>query len=75
MRKQKNGEVRSKKGALARKEIANIENMFLEDSMNKDIESIVACVWEEINQKHLPGMLKNLEPLKYAPIEIRRKAA
>jgi hypothetical protein len=52
--------VRSKKGALVRKEIANIENMFLEDSMNKDIESIVACVWEEINQKHLPGMLKNL---------------
>jgi hypothetical protein len=67
--------VRSKKGALVRKEIANIENMFLEHSMNKDIESIVACVWEEIKQKHLPGMLKNLEPLKYAPIEIRRKAA
>lgn len=64
-----------RKRALVRKEIANIENMFLEDSMNKDIESVVARVWEEISQKHLLGMLEDLESLKYVPIEIRRKAA
>jgi hypothetical protein len=64
-----------RKRALVRKEIANIENMFIEDNMNKDIEPIVAHVWEEISQKHLPGMLEDLESLKYVPIEIRRKAA
>ncbi len=64
-----------RKRALVRKEIANIENMFLEDSMNKDIESVVARVWEEISQKHLLGMLEDSESLKYVPIEIRRKAA
>ena len=64
-----------RKRALVRKEIANIENLFLGDSTNNDIESIVACIWEDISQQHLPRMLEDLESLKYVPIEVRRKAA
>ena len=61
--------------ALVRKEIVNIENVFLENSTNKEIESFVARIWEDIKQQHLPGMLEDLECLKYVPVEVRRKAA
>ena len=63
------------KGALVRKKIAYIENRFLENSTNKNIEPFVACIWEDIKQQHLLGMLEDLESLKYVSIEIRRKAA
>lgn len=64
-----------RKRALVRKKIANIENLVLENSMNKDIEPFVAQVWEDIKQQHLLGMLEDLESLKYVPVEVRRKAA
>jgi hypothetical protein len=61
--------------ALVRKKTANIKNLFLENSTNKDIEPFVAHVWEDIRQQHLLGMLEDLESLKYVPVKIRRKAA
>ena len=61
--------------ALVRKEIVNIENLFLENSTNKEIEPFVAHIWENIKQQHLLGMLEDLECLKYVPVEVRRKAA
>jgi hypothetical protein len=64
-----------RKGVLVRKEIANIGTMILEDSTNKDIESIVSCMWNEISQKNLPSMLEDMESLKYVPVETRRIAA
>jgi hypothetical protein len=64
-----------RRGALVRKTVANIEHTVLEDCVNKDIESFVARVWEEIEQQDLPMMLEDLESLKYVPIEVRRKAA
>ena len=47
--------------ALVRKEIVNIENLFLENSTNKEIEPFVAHIWENIKQQHLLGMLEDLE--------------
>ena len=64
-----------RKGALVRKEIKHTGNLFLEKNMEIDIEPFVARVWEDIKQKHLLGMLEDLESLKYVPVEIRRKAA
>jgi hypothetical protein len=61
--------------ALVRKEVANIEHTVLEDCVNKDIESLVARIWEEIEQQELPAMLEDLESLKYVPVEVRRKEA
>jgi hypothetical protein len=64
-----------RRGALVRKKIVNIENLFLENSANKEIEPFVARIWEDIKQQHLLGMLEDLESLKYVPVEVRRKAA
>lgn len=61
--------------ALVRKKVANIERTILEDCVNKDIESLVARIWKEIEQQELPVMLEDLECLKYVPVEVRRKAA
>jgi hypothetical protein len=58
-----------------RKEVANIEHTVFEDCVNKDIESLVARIWEEIEKQELPAMLEDLESLKYVPAEVRRKAA
>ncbi len=58
-----------------RKEVASIEHAVLEDCGNKDIESLVARIWEEIERQELPVMLEDLESLKYVPVEVRRKAA
>jgi hypothetical protein len=63
------------RGALVRKEIVNIENLFLENSTNKEIEPFVAHIWENIKKQHLLGMLEDLESLKYVPVKVRRKAA
>jgi len=65
----------NRKGALVRKKVANIEPLILEDRVNKDFETFVARVWEEIEQQHLPWMLEDLESLKYVSVEVRRKAA
>ncbi len=64
-----------RKRALVRKENVRIENLFIEDSMNKDIELFVARIWEDVQQQHLPRMLEDLESLKYVPVEVRRKMA
>jgi hypothetical protein len=64
-----------RRGALVRRKVANIEHTVLEDCVNKDIESFVARIWEEIQQQELPLMLEDLESLKYVPVEVRRKAA
>lgn len=64
-----------KRGALVRKEVTNIERAVLEGFGNKDIESLVARIWKEIEQQELPVMLEDLESLKYVPVEVRRKAA
>jgi len=61
--------------ALARREVADIEHMVLEDCINKDIETFVARIWQEIEQQDLPKMLEDLESLKYVPVEVRRKEA
>jgi len=61
--------------ALARRKVANIEHMVLEDCINKDIETFVARIWQEIEQQDLHKMLEDLESLKYVPVEIRRKEA
>ena len=58
-----------------RKKVANIEHTVLEDCVNKDIESFVARVWEEIEQQDLPSLLEDLESLKFVPVEVRRKEA
>ena len=61
--------------ALVRKKVANIEHTVLEDCVNKDIESFVARVWEEIEQQDLPSLLEDLESLKLVRVEVRRKEA
>jgi hypothetical protein len=61
--------------ALAKRKVANIEHTVLEDCINKDIETFVARIWQEIEQQDLPKMLEDLESLKYVPVEIRRKEA
>lgn len=61
--------------ALVRKKVANIEHTVPEDCVDKDIESLVARIWEEIEKQELPVMLEDLESLKYVPVEVRRKAA
>ena len=58
-----------------RKKVTNIERPVVKDFVNKDIESLVARIWKEIEQQELPVMLEDLESLKYVPVEIRRKAA
>ena len=63
------------RGALVRKKVANVEHTVLEDCLNKDIESFVARVWEEIEQQDLPSLLEDLESLKFVPVEVRRKEA
>ena len=64
-----------RRGAAVRKKVTNIERVVLKDFGNKDIESLVARIWEEIEQQELPVMLEDLECLKYVPVEVRRKAA
>jgi hypothetical protein len=61
--------------ALAKRKVANIEHTVLEDCINKNIETFVARIWQEIEQQDLPKMLEDLECLKYVPVEIRRKEA
>jgi hypothetical protein len=61
--------------ALAKRKVANIEHTVLEDCINKNIETFVARIWQEIEQQDLPKMLEDLESLKYVPVEIRRKEA
>ena len=39
------------------------------------IEKLVADIWEDLNQKHIPEMLVDLESLEYVPREIRMKMA
>ena len=64
-----------RRGAPVRKKVTNIERPVVKDFVNKDIESLVARIWKEIEQQELPVMLEDLESLKYVPVEIRRKAA
>jgi hypothetical protein len=41
----------------------------------KSLESLVASIWEEITQKHVPEMLEDFESLKFVPLEIRKRFA
>jgi hypothetical protein len=64
-----------RRGALMRNKVVNIEHTVLEDCVDREIESLVARIWEEIEQQELPVMLEDLESLKYVPVEVRKKAA
>ena len=61
------------RGALVRKKVTNIEHTVLEDCVNKDIESFVARVWEEIEQQYLPSVLEDWESWIFLPVEFRMK--
>jgi hypothetical protein len=39
------------------------------------IEKLVADIWEDLTQRHIPEMLVDLESLEYVPREIRVKMA
>ena len=45
------------------------------NSEEKSLESLVASIWEEIMQKHVPEMLEDFESLKFVPLEIRKRFA
>jgi hypothetical protein len=44
-------------------------------NLEYNIEKLVADIWEDLTQRHIPEMLVDLESLKYVPREIRVKMA